>query len=129
MKRLYTYVNPKTGENASLLSKEVYGVINKNAALLDSSIIYDRDFSYDYFGFKTLEKSYLLKLDGKVIERPQHMLMRVAVGIHMDDIDSVLKHIICFLKNGLLTQHLLYLMLELQNHNFLPCFFVDYERR
>ena len=91
MKRLYTYVNPKTGENASLLSKEVYGVINKNAALLDSSIIYDRDFSYDYFGFKTLEKSYLLRLDGKVIERPQHMLMRVASGIHMDDIDSVLE--------------------------------------
>lgn len=91
MKRLYTYVNPKTGENASLLSKEVYGIINKNAALLDSSIIYDRDFSYDYFGFKTLEKSYLLKLDGKVVERPQHMLMRVAVGIHKDDIDSVLE--------------------------------------
>ena len=91
MKRLYTYVNPKTGENASLLSKEVYGVININAALLYSSIIYDRDFSYDYFGFKTLEKSYLLKLDGKVVERPQHMLMRVAVGIHMDDIDSVLE--------------------------------------
>ena len=91
MKRLYTYVNPKTGENASLLSKEVYGVSNKNAALLDSSIIYDRDFSYDYFGFKTLEKSYLLRLDGKVVERPQHMLMRVAIGIHMDDMDSVLE--------------------------------------
>ncbi len=91
MKRLYTYVNPKTGENASLLSKDVYGIINKNAALLDSSIIYDRDFSYDYFGFKTLEKSYLLKLNGKVVERPQHMLMRVAVGIHKDDIDSVLE--------------------------------------
>ena len=91
MKRLYTYVNPKTGENASLLSKDVYGIINKNAALLDSSIIYDRDFSYDYFGFKTLEKSYLLKLDGKVVERPQHMLMRVAIGIHKDDIDSVLE--------------------------------------
>ena len=91
MKRLYTYVNPKTGENASLLSKEVYGVINKNAALLDSSIIYDRDFSYDYFGFKTLEKSYLLRLDGKVVERPQHMLMRVAIGIHKDDLDSVLE--------------------------------------
>ncbi len=91
MKRLYTYVNPKTGENASLLSKDVYGIINKNAALLDSSIIYDRDFSYDYFGFKTLEKSYQLKLDGKVIERPQHMLMRVAVGIHKDDINSVLE--------------------------------------
>ena len=91
MKRLYTYISPKTGENASLLSKEVYGIINKNAALLDSSIIYDRDFSYDYFGFKTLEKSYLLRLDGKVVERPQHMLMRVAIGIHMDDMDKVLE--------------------------------------
>tara|TARA_Y100000768_G_scaffold173601_1_gene129958 strand:- start:7518 stop:9872 length:2355 start_codon:yes stop_codon:yes gene_type:complete len=91
MKRLYTYISPKTGENASLLSKEVYGVINKNASLLDSSIIYDRDFSYDYFGFKTLEKSYLLRLDGKVVERPQHMLMRVAIGIHMDDMDKVLE--------------------------------------
>ena len=58
---------------------------------MDSEIIYDRDFDYDYFGFKTLERSYLLKLTGKVVERPQHMLMRVAVGIHKDDIDSVLK--------------------------------------
>jgi ribonucleoside-diphosphate reductase alpha chain len=88
MKRLYTYEDPKTGENASLISKEVYEVVRKNAALLDSSIIYDRDFTYDYFGFKTLEKSYLLKLDGKVVERPQHMLMRVAIGIHHHDIDS-----------------------------------------
>ena len=91
MKRLYTYVNPTTQENASLLSKEVYGIINKNAAILDSSIIYDRDFNYDYFGFKTLEKSYLLKLNGKVVERPQHMLMRVAIGIHQDDIDTALE--------------------------------------
>jgi len=91
MKRLYTYEDPKTGENASLISKEVYEVIRKNAALLDSSIIYDRDFTYDYFGFKTLEKSYLLKLDGKVVERPQHMLMRVAIGIHHQDIDSVIE--------------------------------------
>ena len=91
MKRLYTYVNPSTQENASLLSKEVYGIINKNAAILDSSIIYDRDFNYDYFGFKTLEKSYLLKLNGKVVERPQHMLMRVAIGIHQDKIDSALE--------------------------------------
>ena len=85
MKRLYTYINPKTGQNASLLSKEIYGIINKNAAILDSSIIYDRDFSYDYFGFKTLEKSYLLKLNGIVVERPQHMLMRVAIGIHKEN--------------------------------------------
>ena len=91
IKRLYTYINPKTNENASLISKDVYRIINKNAAILDSSIIYDRDFNYDYFGFKTLQKSYLLKLDGKVVERPQHMLMRVAVGIHHDDIDSVIE--------------------------------------
>jgi len=91
MKRLYSYTDPKTGENASLISKEAYGVIKKNAALLDSTIIYDRDFSYDYFGFKTLERSYLMKLDGKIVERPQHLLMRVAVGIHMDDIDAVIE--------------------------------------
>jgi len=91
IKLLYQYVDPKTGENASLISREVYEVIKKNAALLDSTIIYDRDFGYDYFGFKTLERSYLLKLDGKVVERPQHMLMRVAVGIHFDDIDSVIE--------------------------------------
>lgn len=91
MKRLYTYIDPRTGENAPLISKEAYGVIKKNAALLDSTIIYDRDFSYDYFGFKTLERSYLMKIDGMVIERPQHMLMRVAVGIHMDDIEEVVK--------------------------------------
>ncbi len=91
MKRLYTYVDPKTGENAPLISKEVYGVIKKNAALLDSSIIYDRDFGYDYFGFKTLERSYLMKVEGKIVERPQHMLMRVAVGIHMDDMESVIE--------------------------------------
>ncbi len=91
MKRLYTYVDPKTGENAPLISKEVYGVIKKNAALLDSSIIYDRDFSYDYFGFKTLERSYLMKVDGKIVERPQHLLMRVAVGIHMDDMEAAIE--------------------------------------
>ena len=91
MKRLYTYVDPKTEENAPLISKEVYGVIKKNAALLDSSIIYDRDFGYDYFGFKTLERSYLMKIEGKIVERPQHMLMRVAVGIHMDDIDAAIE--------------------------------------
>ena len=91
MKLLYEYKDPKTNENASLLSKEVYEVIQKNAELLDSVIIYDRDFSYDYFGFKTLEKSYLLKLYGKIVERPQQMLMRVAVGIHQNDIDSVIQ--------------------------------------
>ncbi|GJM28090.1 MAG: ribonucleoside-diphosphate reductase [Cyclobacteriaceae bacterium] len=91
MKRLYSYVDPKTGENAPLVSKETYGVVKKNAALLDSSIIYDRDFSYDYFGFKTLERSYLMKVDGKIVERPQHMLMRVAVGIHGEDIKAAIE--------------------------------------
>ncbi len=91
MKRLYTYVNPKTGENASLISKEVYGVIKKHAALLDSTIIYSRDYNYDYFGFKTLERSYLMKLDQKVVERPQHMLMRVAIGIHADDVEAAIE--------------------------------------
>ncbi len=91
MKRLYTYIDPKTGENAPLVSKETYGVVKKNAALLDSSIIYDRDFSYDYFGFKTLERSYLMKVDGQIAERPQHMLMRVSVGIHGEDITAALE--------------------------------------
>ena len=91
MKRLYTYIDPKTGENASLISKAVYSVIKENASLLDNTIDYTRDFSYDYFGFKTLERSYLMKLDGKVAERPQHMLMRVAVGMHKDDIDAAIE--------------------------------------
>ena len=82
MKRLYTYVDPKTGENAPLISKETYGIIKKNAAHLDSSIIYDRDFSYDYFGFKTLERSYLMKADGQIVVRPLLLLMSVAVGFH-----------------------------------------------
>ncbi len=91
MKRLYTYEDPKTGENASLLSRDTWEVVHKHAALLDSAIIYDRDYSYDYFGFKTLERSYLLRLDGKVVERPQHMLMRVAVGIHGADLDAAIE--------------------------------------
>ncbi len=86
MKRLYTYVDPKNGQNAPLISKETWKVIKENAAELDEAIIYDRDFSYDYFGFKTLERSYLMKVDGKVVERPQHLLMRVAVGIHGEDL-------------------------------------------
>ncbi len=90
MKRLYTYIDPKTGQNAALLSKEVFDIIKKNAVELDEAIIYDRDFGYDYFGFKTLEKSYLLKLDGSIAERPQHMLMRVAVGIHGTDIAAAI---------------------------------------
>ena len=91
MEDLYNYINPRTGKKAPLLSDEVYKIIKKNADKLDSSIIYNRDFGYDFFGFKTLERSYLLKLNGKIVERPQHMLMRVSVGIHLDDIESALE--------------------------------------
>ena len=90
MKDLYEYVNPITGKKAPLLSDEVYKVIKKNAEELDSKIIYNRDFGYDYFGFKTLERSYLLKINGQIVERPQHMLMRVSVGIHLDDLEAVI---------------------------------------
>ena len=91
MKDLYEYVNPITGKKAPLLSDEVYKVIKKNAEELDSKIIYNRDFGYDYFGFKTLERSYLLKINGQIVERPQHMLMRVSVGIHLDDLEAVIE--------------------------------------
>ena len=90
MELLYTYIDPKTGKKAPLLADDVHEVIQKNAEVLDSTIIYDRDFGYDYFGFKTLERSYLLKMNGKVAERPQHMLMRVAIGIHKNDIDAAI---------------------------------------
>jgi ribonucleoside-diphosphate reductase alpha chain len=88
---LYNYLDPKTGQKAALIADDVYEIVMNNAQELDSTIIYDRDFGYDYFGFKTLERSYLLKIDGKVAERPQHMIMRVAVGIHKDDIVSALE--------------------------------------
>jgi len=90
MHDLYTYVNPRTGKKAPLLSDEVYDVIMNNKEKLDSTIIYNRDFNYDYFGFKTLERSYLLKLNGEIAERPQHMLMRVSVGIHLNDLDAAI---------------------------------------
>jgi len=91
MKLLYECTDSKTGKWVPLLSDEVWSIIQQHAELLDSTIIYDRDYGFDYFGFKTLEKSYLLKVDGKVVERPQHMYMRVAIGIHREDIDSAIK--------------------------------------
>jgi ribonucleoside-diphosphate reductase alpha chain len=91
MSDMYHYVNPRTNQEAPLISDEVYEVIMANAEVLDSTIIYNRDFNYDYFGFKTLERSYLLKINGKIVERPQHMLMRVSVGIHMNDIQSAIE--------------------------------------
>ena len=91
MKVLYECTDSKTGKLVPLLADDIWAIIRDNAELLDSTIIYDRDYGFDYFGFKTLEKSYLLKVDGKVVERPQHMYMRVAVGIHHDDIENAIK--------------------------------------
>ncbi|MBK9732109.1 MAG: ribonucleoside-diphosphate reductase subunit alpha [Chitinophagaceae bacterium] len=88
---LYNYVNSKNGKKSPLLADDVFEIIAKNADVLDSSIIYDRDFQFDYFGFKTLEKSYLLKVDGRIAERPQHMFMRVAIGIHRNDIEAAIE--------------------------------------
>jgi ribonucleoside-diphosphate reductase alpha chain len=90
MDDLYYYVNPRTEKKAPLLADEIYEIIKANAEKLDSTIIYNRDFNYDYFGFKTLERSYLLKLNGVIAERPQHMLMRVSIGIHKNDIDEAI---------------------------------------
>jgi ribonucleoside-diphosphate reductase alpha chain len=91
MSAMYHYVNPRTNQEAPLLSDEVHEVIQANAEFLDSHIIYTRDFNYDYFGFKTLERSYLLRINGKIVERPQHMLMRVSVGIHLNDLEAVIE--------------------------------------
>ncbi|KAK2465404.1 hypothetical protein APHAL10511_002758 [Amanita phalloides] len=91
IKDLYDYVNPKNGRPASMISKETYDVVMENAQVLNSAIVYSRDFNYNYFGFKTLERSYLLRINGRVAERPAHMIMRVAVGIHGSDIDRVIE--------------------------------------
>lgn len=91
MRDLHQYIDKKTGQPAALIADDVMEIIDRHAEELDSAIIYSRDYDYDYFGFKTLDRSYLLKIDGKIVERPQHMLMRVAVGIHRDDIESAVK--------------------------------------
>jgi ribonucleoside-diphosphate reductase alpha chain len=91
MQALYEYTDSKTGKDLPLIADDVWQIIHDNAELLDSTIIYDRDYGFDYFGFKTLEKSYLLKIDNKVAERPQHMYMRVAIGIHKHDIESAIQ--------------------------------------
>ena len=88
---LYNYVDAKTGDLAPLLADDIYEVIKENADLLDAAIIYERDYHFDFFGFKTLEKSYLLKVNGKIVERPQHMYMRVALGIHKTDVAAAIE--------------------------------------
>jgi len=91
MRKLYNYTDEASGKKLPLIADDVMQLIEEHADLLDSTIIYDRDYAFDYFGFKTLEKSYLLRINGKVAERPQHMYMRVAVGIHKSDIESAIK--------------------------------------
>ena len=91
MRDLRNYVDPVTGEPAALIAEDVMALIDEHSEVLDSTIIYDRDFNYDFFGFKTLERSYLLKIEGEIAERPQQMLMRVSIGIHKDDIQSAIE--------------------------------------
>lgn len=91
MEKLFNYIDPKTGQTAGLIGEETINIIRQNADELDSAIIYDRDYSFDYFGFKTLEKSYLLRMEGEVVERPQHLLMRAAVGIHGENVEAAIE--------------------------------------
>ncbi|KAL9027316.1 MAG: hypothetical protein Q9196_004141 [Gyalolechia fulgens] len=88
---LFRYINPKNHKPAPMISQNIHRIVMQHAEELNSAIVYDRDFNYQYFGFKTLERSYLLRLSGKVAERPQHMIMRVAVGIHGDDIEKAIE--------------------------------------
>jgi ribonucleoside-diphosphate reductase alpha chain len=91
MEGLFNYIDPKTGEKAGLISELAMKTIKKHSSAFDSAIIYDRDYSFDFFGFKTLERSYLMRMDGKVVERPQHLLMRASIGIHGEDVDAAIK--------------------------------------
>ena len=96
-RNLYYYINPKTGERAGMISDETYAVIKKHGKDLNAMIVHDRDFEFDFFGFNTLEKSYLLKVDGNVAETPQHLYMRVAVGIWGDNIKNAICSILRFI--------------------------------
>lgn len=91
MKRLHQYVDPKTGESAGLISDELMEILEEHKDRINSAIIYDRDYNFDYFGFKTLERSYLLRAEGKVVERPQHLLMRASIGIHGNNIEDIIE--------------------------------------
>lgn len=88
---LYNYIDDKTGQVAPLIADDIYAVIQENEDILNAAIIYERDYHFDFFGFKTLEKSYLLKVNGKIVERPQHLFMRVALGIHGADIEAAIE--------------------------------------
>ena len=91
IQKLYNHMDKNTGKHSPIVTADVLNAVRANADLLDSTLIYDRDFNSDYFGYKTLEHSYLLRINGEIIERPQHMYMRVALGIHGDDIDAAIE--------------------------------------
>ncbi len=91
MDRLFNYIDPKTQAKAGLIAESTMDIIREHRDQIDSAIIYDRDYNFDYFGFKTLERSYLLRMDGRVVERPQHMLMRTSIGIHGSDIAAAIE--------------------------------------
>lgn len=88
---LYEYINPKTNKHGPLIATNIYQIIQDNKEKINSAIVYNRDYLYDYFGIKTLMRAYLLKINGKIVERPQHMLMRVSIGIHQEDIDAAIE--------------------------------------
>lgn len=91
MRDLYNNKHPKTGDHNPLITKEFLDLVTRHAEKIDSYIDYQRDFDFNYFGFKTLEQNYLMQVGGKVIERPQHMMMRVALAIHGDDLEAAFK--------------------------------------
>lgn len=97
--KLFEYIHPATQKKAPLVSEAYYRFVRDNAKQLNSSLVYDRDFMFEYFGFKTLQKSYLLKMHGKTVERPQHMWMRVACALHLNDVERAIE------TYNLLSQH------------------------
>ena len=91
VKQLRDCTNSRNGKHSPLVSEELYNLVEKNKELIQSKLNYERDFSYSYFGFKTLCRSYLLRIDGNIVERPQHMLMRVSLGIHGDNFEEAFR--------------------------------------
>ena len=91
IKELHSFVEPKTGKESSLIDDDVYKFVMENKEALDGAISQERDLDFDYFGFKTLERSYLLKIGDRIVERPQYLYMRVAVGICKGDVEMALR--------------------------------------
>jgi len=91
MKRFAEHVEANTGQSAPLVSTELVEVARKHAHRIEAAIVYERDLDFDYFGFKTLERSYLTRIDNETVERPQHMFMRVSLGVHGEDVDAAIE--------------------------------------